>query len=241
MECHVGTSGWHYEHWKGLFYPADLPKTRWLDFYARRLSTVELNNTFYRHPRDTTFESWREQAPAGFLYAVKANRFITHIKRLNDIAEPLAKFLSSVRLLGNKLGPVLYQLPAGMKRDDERLEAFLSLLTGDLEHAIEFRDASWLDSEVYTMLRRHKVALCIFDMPGLRAPCVATADVTYVRFHGATQLYGSNYSEAELAAWAREILRLPVGRVYAYFNNDANAYAIANALTLEKMLRDARR
>ncbi|MDP2919964.1 MAG: DUF72 domain-containing protein [Dehalococcoidia bacterium] len=232
----VGTSGWHYPHWQGKFYPPDLPKQQWLAFYAQTFSTVELNNTFYRQPLEKTVKSWRDAVPAGFKYAVKASRYITHIKRLKEVAEPVEKFFDRVRLLDNRLGPLLYQLPPGLKRDDVRLDEFLSLLPADLEHTIEFRHKSWLDDAVYRLLHRRNVALCIFDLPRLRTPAIVTADFAYVRFHGNRVLYGGCYSDEELDGWAREIRGLRAGKVYAYFNNDADGFAVDNALTLKRLL-----
>jgi len=236
VEFKVGTSGWHYPHWQGKFYPPDLPRTRWLAFYATRFSTVELNNTFYHQPLEKTLHAWRDTAPPGFTYAVKANRYITHIKRLNDVAGPVEKFTGRVALLGDRLGPLLYQLPPGLKRDDGRLERFLALLPPQLQHAIEFRHRSWLDDTVYAVLRQHNVAFCIFDLPGFRAPPVATADFAYLRFHGSVSLYGGSYTDGELKSWAMEIKRLGAPTVYAYFNNDADGFAVDDALTLKKML-----
>ncbi len=234
----VGTSGWHYEHWRGVFYPRDLPKTKWLDFYSSRFSTVELNNTFYRLPTEAAFSNWKEQSPEGFIYAVKASRFLTHIKRLKEAEVPLRNFLDRARFLGDRLGPVLYQLPPQMARSDARLESFLSLLPADLRHVFEFRNESWLDEPVFDLLRRHNVGLCIFDMPDFRSPVLATADFAYVKFHGSASLYGSKYTDEELDEWAGKLRRLgqDLKAVYAYFNNDAEAYAVENAIQLRSVL-----
>ncbi len=227
-----------YRHWREVFYPAKLPQSKWLEFYTRHFSTVELNNSFYRLPTEKAFASWRETSPAGFVYAVKVSRFITHIKRLKDVDEPVDTFLSRARLLEEKLGPLLYQLPPNMHRNDERLDAFLSLLPGGLRHVVEFRHDSWLNDTVFAILRRHNVGLCVFDMPDLSCPLLATADFAYVRFHGATGLYYSRYSDDELEDWARRIAELAgdLEAVYIYFNNDAEGYAIENARTLRQRL-----
>ncbi|HEX7363644.1 MAG TPA: DUF72 domain-containing protein [Dehalococcoidia bacterium] len=237
-EYFIGTSGWHYEDWKGLFYPHDLPKSRWLKFYARHFPTVELNNSFYRLPSEKAFDNWRKSAPDGFVFAVKASRFITHIKRLREVEEPLHNLLERSDLLLDKLGPVLYQLPPNMKRSDDRLESFLSILPAGYRHVFEFRHESWFDDNVFKILRRHNAGWCIFDMPELRSPLIATADFAYVRFHGNDGLYLSSYSDKELAGWAKNIVDLGerLQAVYIYFNNDVAGYALDNARTLTGLL-----
>ena len=238
-EYYIGTSGWHYEDWWELFYPADLPKSKWLEFYARHFPTVELNNSFYRLPSEKAFVNWREASPPCFIFAVKASRFITHIKRLKDSQEPLQNFLKRADLLGDKLGPLLYQLPPNMKRDDERLERFLGILFGRYRHVFEFRHESWFDDEVFDILKRYNAGWCVFDMPDLASPAVATADFAYVRFHGSAGLYSSNYSDKELSVLSERIAALGKGlkAVYVYFNNDIAGYALDNARTLTRLLR----
>jgi uncharacterized protein YecE (DUF72 family) len=234
LQYYIGTSGWHYDHWRQLFYPDKLPKAKWLEFYSRHFSTVELNNSFYRLPSEEAFANWRDSSPANFAFAVKVSRFITHIKRLKSVEEPVNTFLERAKILEQKLGPLLYQLPPSMHRDDERLESFLSILPHGLKHTLEFRHQSWLDEEVFEILRRHNVGLCVFDMPDLTCPLVATADFAYIRFHGSTGLYSSCYSDEELANWAGRLSGLlpEVEEVYIYFNNDAEAFAVRNAMTL---------
>ncbi len=237
----IGTSGWHYYHWKGRFYPQDLPAQQWLSFYAQRFPTVELNASFYRQPRGSSWDMWRRTAPEGFLFAVKANRFITHIKRLDDCADPLSRFLEGARRLGDRLGPVLYQMPPSFHRTEEnvrRLESFLPLLPDGLMHAFEFRHKSWFEDDTLAQLRRHGVAFCSFDMVGLECPLAATARYAYVRFHGSEALYASNYTEEMLADWAARLRELgrDVDDVFAYFNNDAWGFAAANAATLKTLL-----
>ena len=231
---YIGTSGWVYPHWRGVFYPPKLAQSKWLEYYSGRLSTVELNNSFYRLPSEQAFSNWRYNSPEGFRYAVKVSRFITHIKRLKDVAEPIETLLERARHLEEKLGSLLYQLPPNMHRNDERLESFLSLLPKELRHVIEFRHRSWLDEGVFDMLRQHNIGFCIFDMPDLPCPLLATADFAYIRFHGSSGLYFSCYSDGELEGWASRISRLAedLDTVYIYFNNDAEGYAIRNAHTL---------
>jgi len=237
-EYYVGTSGWHYDHWKWLFYPEKLAKPKWLEFYGQHFTTVELNNSFYRLPSETAFVNWRESSPKGFVFAVKVSRFITHIKRLKNVEEPLQNFLSRADFLQDKLGPLLYQLPPNMKRNDETLEAFLSMLPCQYHHVLEFRHESWIDDSVFDVLRRHNVGLCVFDMLDFTCPLVATADFAYVRFHGSAGLYASCYSDEELSGWAKRIAELEtnLNTVYIYFNNDAEAYAVKNAKMINQML-----
>jgi len=237
---YIGTSGWHYEHWRGKFYPADLPKSKWLEFYARSFSTVELNNSFYHLPSEKAFANWLDSSPQGFVYAVKVSRFITHIKKLRNVEEALQKFLERAKLLGGKLGPLLYQLPPGLHRNDSLLEAFLKMLPRELSHVFEFRHESWLDKGVFDLLRKYHVGFCIYDMPDLTAPLEATADFVYVRFHGSTWLYGGSYSDEELSKWAQDIKRISKNKeaAYVYFNNDAEAFAVQNALMLAQKLKE---
>lgn len=233
---YIGTSGWHYQHWRERFYPRDLNTSRWLEFYSQSFDTVELNNSFYRLPTEKAFATWRDASPLGFTFAVKVSRFITHIKRLKDTTEPVVNFMARARLLEQKMGPLLYQLPPNMKRNNQTLEDFLKALPSGQRHVFEFRNDSWLDDRVFELLHRYNAGFCIFDMPGLTTPIVATADFAYIRFHGSTWLYGGDYSENELEDWARRIVALGVKVVYVYFNNDAEAFAVRNALTLRHLL-----
>lgn len=236
---YIGTSGWHYDHWRGLYYPEGLPKSKWLQFYAQQFSTVELNNSFYHLPSEKAFVTWRESAPENFIFAVKVSRFITHSKRLRNLGSAVENFLSRACLLQDKLGPLLYQLPPNMKRNDELLESFLSSLPQKYHHVFEFRHESWLDDAVFRILQRHNVGLCVFDMPDFTCPLVVTSDFAYVRFHGSHSLYSSCYSDEELLRWARKIGQLDekVKAVYIYFNNDAEAFAVKNALILAHYLQ----
>jgi len=237
-EYFVGTSGWHYDHWRGLYYPEGLARPKWLQFYGKQFNTVELNNSFYHLPTEKAFITWRELAPENFVYAVKVSRFITHLKKLRNIGSALDNFLSRACLLQDKLGPLLYQLPPNMKRNDVVLESFLSSLPQEYRHVFEFRHESWIDDAVFEILRRYKVGLCVFDMPGFTCPPVATSDFAYIRFHGSGGMYSSCYSNEELSQWAKKIAKLAKGVkiVYIYFNNDAEAFAIKNALTLASYL-----
>jgi uncharacterized protein YecE (DUF72 family) len=241
VKYYIGCSGWHYEHWRGLYYPGELPKAKWLSFYARQFTTVELNNTFYRLPSEKAFTTWRESTPNNFIFAVKVSRFITHIKRLKNLGSAVESFVSRAGLLAEKLGPLLYQLPPSVKRNDELLHDFLSTLPLEYQHVIEFRHESWIDERVFDILRRHNVGLCVFDMPGFGCPLVATSDFAYIRFHGSEGLYSSSYSNEELARWAKRIARLgqSIKASYIYFNNDAEAFAVKNATTLRTLLQSS--
>jgi len=233
--AYVGTSGYQYGHWRGPFYPPDLPKGRWFAHYAERFDSVEINNTFYRLPAPEVFERWREQAPPGFRYALKYSRYATHMKRLRDPGPTLDHFLAAARRLEATLGPVLVQLPPHWRVNPPRLEQFLEALATELRWAFEFRDPSWLCEEVYALLARHGAALCIHDMIPDH-PQRITTDWVYLRFHG--DHYRGSYSAGELRTQAGEIgAHLAAGRdVYAYFNNDEAGYAAANALTLKRYL-----
>lgn len=237
---YIGTSGWHYEDWRELFYPEELAKSKWLKFYADHFATVELNNSFYRLPSEKALVSWRESTPEVFVFAVKVSRFITHIKRLRNVEEPLDNFLVRANLLQQKLGPLLYQLPPNMKRNDGVLESFLSILPRQHRHVFEFRHESWIDNNVFELLRRYNAGLCVFDMPGFTCPLVVTADFAYIRFHGSIGLYSSSYSDEELSDWAEKIsvLGRNLEAIYIYFNNDVEAYAVKNARTLRRQIRD---
>jgi uncharacterized protein YecE (DUF72 family) len=234
----IGTSGWHYDHWRGSFYPQALAKSGWLNFYAQNFATVELNNSFYRLPSEKAFAQWHDSVPKNFRFAVKVSRFITHIKRLQNVEEPLDNFLIRARGLEHKLGPLLYQLPPNMPRSDEMLESFLKLLPRGLSHAFEFRHKSWFDRGVFDLLRHYGAGLCAFDMPDFTTPLLATSDFAYIRFHGSSGLYWSCYSDQELESWAQRISEIAreVNSVYIYFNNDAQGFAVSNAHMLAGML-----
>lgn len=237
--CLIGTSGWHYQHWgEGVFYPPELSAAGWLAHYARHFDTVEINNTFYHLPAASTFEQWRETAPAGFVFAVKGSRLISHLKKLKEPQAALANFLERARLLGEKLGPVLWQFPPRWKRNPERLRGFLDLLPSGLRCAFEFRDPSWFDDEIYQALADHRQAWCVYDLEGADCPVVRTADWTYFRFHGPGERYLHRYPREALREWAgRARSWLAEGcDCYAYFNNDAHGHALTNARELRELI-----
>jgi uncharacterized protein YecE (DUF72 family) len=241
MPCWIGTSGWVYAHWRSVFYPVELRESRWLSFYAQQFPTVELNNSFYRLPSEPTFARWAAAVPAGFRFAVKASRYLTHLKKLRDPQEPLERFLGRARLLGDRLGPILYQLPPHWKVNLGRLQAFLACLPSGLTHVIEFRDPSWMCTEVFSLLEERGASLCVTGLPGLSCPVRTTSQVVYVRLHGAQTLHASCYSETELCWWASQIAEALAGghEVYVYFNNDAFGYAVQNARRLTEMVHHA--
>jgi uncharacterized protein YecE (DUF72 family) len=236
----IGTSGWVYPHWRDVFYPPGLAQSRWYAHYARVFDTVEINYAFYRLPSEAAFDHWQEQAPEGFVYAVKANRYITHLKRLKDVGEPLARFLTRAQRLGDKLGPILWQLPPRWRANPERLEAFAALLPPELIHAFEFRDPRWFVEPIRDILEQHGLAFCIFDMPGLACPTWVTGDVVYLRFHGSETVYGGRYGREALRPWADRIQAwLHEGRtLYAYFNNDAFGFAVEDARALKQLITE---
>lgn len=234
----IGTSGWIYPHWRGVFYPADLPATKWLTYYAAHFPTVEINYSFYRLPSEQAFRGWAKDAPQGFRFAVKASRYLTHMKKLREPQEPLQRFLGRARLLREKLGPILYQLPPRWRCNLPRLRDFLACLPADLTHVFEFRDPSWLNERVLALLEAHGVVFCVFSYPGLTCPVRTTSTVAYIRLHGAETPYASCYSEEELQWWAEQIEGLLAKEytVYVYFNNDALGYAVRNACRLRELL-----
>jgi uncharacterized protein YecE (DUF72 family) len=237
-DIRIGTSGWYYDHWRDVFYPAGLAKSRWFEHYARHFDTVEINNTFYHLPKEQTIQRWQEIAPAGFLYAVKANRYITHVKQLKDATEPFERFFERVDLLKGKLGPILYQLPPSLHKDLDRLARFIKLLPKRRTAVFEFRHKSWYTDDTFERLRKLGVGFCIHDMPGNKSPRVVTSDVIYVRFHGTTGRYAGNYPKSVLQGWADWLNdQAPKARaIYAYFNNDIHGHAIKNAKQLKKLM-----
>lgn len=242
----IGCSGWHYQSWRGVVYPSELPARSWLRAYSRRFDTVELNNSFYRLPPEDTFAEWRRQVPRGFVFAVKASRFLTHIKRLRDPEEPLERLFAHARALGPTLGPVLYQLPPRWFPDPDRLERFLGALPSRLtprarrrvRHVLEVRDPRGYAPWVIERLEHHHVALCVHDMPESASPLVMVGPIVYLRFHGHGTKYGGRYPDGVLAEWAAWIDRaLTRGRdVFAYFNNDIDGQAVRDAERLRRLV-----
>jgi uncharacterized protein YecE (DUF72 family) len=232
---HIGTSGWQYGDWRDTFYPSGLPQSRWLEHYARIFSTVEVNATFYRLPREATFADWRDRTPAGFTFAVKASRYLTHVRRLQDPEDPVSRLLTRSAALGPRQGPVLVQLPPTLPVDLPALTATLQAF-GDVKVAVEFRHPSWFGNPgVKEMLDDHGAAWVWADSPGDRSPKFLTAGWAYVRFHRGTTA-GFGYRRSKLRRWADRLRSLEVGEVFAYFNNDPGGAAPRDALTLRDLL-----
>jgi uncharacterized protein YecE (DUF72 family) len=237
-KIYIGTSGWSYAHWKNRFYPAELPAEQEFNYYSERLHTVELNNPFYRTPPVQTFEAWHDRSPEKFLFSVKANRYFTHLKKLKADKSSVEEFIQRADRLKEKLGPVLFQLPPHWKINPERLQDFLELLPPNHRYCFEFRNQTWYDEVVYDLLTINNIAFCIYELAGHLSPVMVTADFAYIRLHGPGDKYAGNYSKSTLGKWAslcREWLGSGID-VYVYFDNDQNAYAAYNALTLQEIL-----
>jgi uncharacterized protein YecE (DUF72 family) len=233
----IGCSGWQYRHWRGNFFPAELPSSRWLEYYAEHFNTVEINNTFYRLPEASTFAVWSRRVPRGFVYAVKASRYLTHMKKLKEPEEAIARLFTRAKRLATTFGPVLYQLPPRWPVNVERLAAFFRALPRARRHAIEFRDPSWYTPQVFDLLEKHRVALCLHDMEGSASGMLAIGPFVYVRFHG-VQKYSGRYPDETLKRWADWMAdQRKEGRpIYAYFNNDTGGHAPRDAVRLREML-----
>ncbi len=239
-KAYIGTSGWNYKGWRHSFY-GDTPQKQWLRFCAEHFSSIEVNSTFYRLQEKSTFKKWRDETPKGFPFAIKGHRYVTHNKKLLDVEKSVIRCRESASPLGKRLAAVVWQLPAFLKKDIERLEKFLRNLRHwkSTRHAIEFRDKSWFDDEVADCLERHAVAICMSDAPDWPMWDRVTTDVVYIRLHGHTRKYASSYSKPALGKWATRTQRwLEENRaVHVYFDNDAEGAAPRNALTLLEMLR----
>jgi uncharacterized protein YecE (DUF72 family) len=232
MRVRVGTSGYNYPEWKGSFYPADLPATRMLDYYAGRFSVVEINATFYRMPTPKTLSAWAAATPATFVFALKAPQRITHVQRLRDVDDSVRYFCETARTLGPKLGPLLFQLPPNFVKDLGRLADLLALLPPDLQYAFEFRHLSWLADDVYERLRRRNAALCIADTGAGTTPLVTTADFGYLR------LRDEGYGDDDLRRWAATVRGLAGlwRQAYVFFKHEESGIGPAFAQRLDALL-----
>jgi uncharacterized protein YecE (DUF72 family) len=254
-ELRVGCSGWNYQHWRGPVYPESLPARQWFAHYSTLFDTVEINNTFYRLPESSTFAAWNDQAPERFLYALKASRFLTHLKRLRDPEEPVLRFFERACRLGHHLGPVLYQLPGNFHIDLDRLGNLLAILPRTLgeagglpsklpvRHVFEFRHPSWYVRDTLDLLRSHSAVMCLHDKLGSAVFEPLDTPFLYVRFHGPGGRYFGRYDRQRLEWWAAVLTeRWRAGRdVFAYFNNDPEGMAVLNASELKALLRPAAR
>lgn len=233
---HIGTSGWNYKHWKGRFYPEDLAQSRWLEFYSERLHTVEINNSFYRLPTRESFQKWHDAVPESFVFSVKASRFITHMKKLKDPKEHVEQFLGQIEPLGDKLGPILFQLPPRFAFNEERLHEFLRVLSKDFRYVFEFRDHSWLNDCAYELLAKHDACCCLYDFDGFESPAHPTTDFMYIRLHGPTGKYTGCYDSDYLTRLTHRITGWQKDgmKTWCYFDNDEKAYAAFNACDLQE-------
>jgi len=234
----IGTSGWHYKHWGGNFYPEKLPAAKMLAYYYSRFDTVEINNSFYMLPKPETLAAWRDATPKNFEFAIKASRFLTHNKKLKEPENALNNFLPRAETLGRKLGPILFQLPPKWRINGERLSALLDAVPKYHRYTFEFREPSWHVPEIYDLLGRHNAAFCIYELAGFHSPIEITADWTYIRLHGPLGKYQGSYSTKTLRAWADRIVNWSkqFKGIYVYFDNDQAGYAASNALTLKRLV-----
>ncbi|CCB86138.1 putative uncharacterized protein [Parachlamydia acanthamoebae UV-7] len=234
QSIHIGTSGWSYPHWKENFYPEEIKMKDWLNYYSSNFSTVEINSTFYRIPSISTVEKWTAQVPNNFLFSIKASQYITHRKRLHECEESLAYFYQTIRHFKEKMGPILFQLPPSFKMNKERLVDFISLLEKDLPCVFEFRNETWYNDDIYELLTKNKIALCITDLNGRLSPEEITAPFTYIRLHGPKEAYQGSYGSSQLKAWKKKIDKWTEKTVvYCYFDNDEKGYAIEDAKNLQ--------
>ena len=241
VDIRIGTSGFHYRHWCGPFYPEKFPSSKMLGHYLEHFDTVELNNSFYRLPTEDAFRCWRESTPDNFIFAVKASRFITHNKKLKDPENALENLLPRAEVLGPKLGPILFQLPPKWRVNVERLEALLELLPKKHRYTFEFREVSWLRDDVNRVLRAHNAAFCIYELAGFHTDLTLTADWTYIRLHGPGKgKYQGSYTDARLREWSERLRQWSkqLKAIYVYFDNDQAGYAAQNALTLSRIIRE---
>lgn len=239
MPVWIGTSGWQYRDWRGSFYPADLSQARWLDHYAERFETVEVNNAFYRLPEAQTFANWRRRTPDGFMVVVKASRYLTHVKRLKDSAEAVTRLMDRARHLGDKLGPILLQLPPNLAADHESLDQTLACFGSGVRLTVEFRHASWFSAETERLLAARGAALCLADSPRRQTPVWRTAHWGYLRLHEGRAAPHPCYGAKALDSWAMRLAELwgPHDDVFVYFNNDAHACAVRDAIAFATAVR----
>jgi uncharacterized protein YecE (DUF72 family) len=236
-KIYIGTSGWHYKHWKGTFYPGDIKEAEQFAFYKKHFSTVEINNSFYRLPNGKTFKAWKEAAPGGFIFSVKASRYITHMKKLKADKVSLNKFFTRTGKLENKLGPILFQLPPHWKINAERLQDFLQRIPKGYRYTFEFRNESWHEEKIFDILKKHNCAFCIYELAKHLTPLQVTADFIYIRLHGPGDKYQGSYTTAQLKKWAQQCRKWQLSGkdVYVYFDNDQKGYAAFNAKKLKQI------
>lgn len=235
---YIGTSGWNYDHWKGAFYQEDLPDEKLLEYYCDKFKTVEINNTFYQLPEKKILIKWKDTVPDDFVFSVKASRYITHMKNLKDPEDSLPSFLRRIDVLGDKLGPILFQLPPKWDLNIERIEKFIKALSSDYRYAFEFRDSNWFDDRIYEALEKRNLSFCIYEMQQKKSPQKITSNSVYIRLHGPDGKYKGKYDKEYLKKWAEKIKNWGKDgkEVYLYFNNDQSGYAPQNAMELLDIL-----
>jgi uncharacterized protein YecE (DUF72 family) len=237
-KIYIGTSGWHYRHWIGTFYPAGTKSEHQFDYYKQHFNTVEINNSFYKLPAAETFSGWKKNSPEDFLFVVKASRYITHQKKLTDPRATTERFFARVKFLRKKLGPILFQLPPTWKVNVERLRNFLQILPKKFRYVFEFRNSTWYSDEVVNLLKEYNCAFCIYELAGHRSPLHVTADFVYIRLHGPGEKYRGSYTRQQLKAWALRCRKWQKEKVdvFVYFDNDQMGYAAFNAQVLKTLL-----
>jgi uncharacterized protein YecE (DUF72 family) len=235
-EYFLGCSGFYYNHWKGKFYPDNLPKTKWLNYYTGFFNSLELNNTFYRFPSQKLLDGWYNKTPPDFTFAVKANRIITHLRKFNNTETYTDNFYKLAHMLREKLLCVLFQLPPQVHKNMALLETIAGQLDASVMNVLEFRHQSWWDSEVYGFLKKHRIVFCSVCASELPEDLINTGIAVYLRFHGKDGWYKQDYPDEQLVEWANRISRQDAQKVLCYFNNDYNANAPKNCLTLKRIL-----
>lgn len=239
MSCsYIGTSGWVYPHWRRSVYPVHSSTDNWLSFYAGLLSSVEINSSFYRLPTHEDINKWCGSVPDDFIFSIKASRYITHMKKLREPSTILGPLLERAFAFGERLGPILFQLPPSWHKNLDRLEAFLEQLPSRLLYAFEFRDTTWFHEDTYAILNKYNIALCIHEIGNYHSPRKLTADFTYIRLHGPDAPYHGRYSDHELLVWAKQIIAWAEESIstYCYFDNDESGYAFHNARKLQQLI-----
>ena len=239
MKVHIGCSGYNYKEWRGAFYPQKMAQKNWLQFYSSVFDTVEINNTFYRFPREKALNSWRDTVQPDFQFTLKGHRYITHRKKLNDISVNVGQFEELAKMLKEKLGCILWQLPPNLHRNDEKLKDFCKTLDTSLKNVLEFRHGSWYDPEVFEILEKHDISFCAISSPELPDDLITTNKIGYLRFHGTSKdWYDHLYTEDEMKEWHAKIVKANLDEIYIYFNNDIHANAPVNAQQLRKLFAD---
>lgn len=237
-KTHIGTSGWYYRQWRGLVYPKDISPKFWLKYYATIFRSVEINSSFYHLPTEETIEHWRSQVSPDFKFSVKASRYITHQKRLNNASNALDLFLNRISNFGHNLGPVLFQLPSNKPISEKHLKTFIENCPQDFQYVFELRHPDYFKETIYNLFKIHNIAFCIFDFFNFKSPVIKTANFTYTRMHGTTDLYQGKYSDQVLKEWASLLNDWGQAGLsnYLYFNNDKNGASFENGIQLQQYI-----